>query len=110
MHGGPYSSTSIRCAVGVASRRASPSSPSKSRSLRSRWLGCPSSPARRVLAALLRAGFRETRRRGSHRFLVHPDGRVLLFAVHESERMGPKLLVKILKDARISQEQFRQLL
>ena len=62
----------------------------------------PELPARRVLAALFRAGFRETRRRGSHRFLVHPDGRVLLFAVHESER--------VLKDARISQEQFRQLL
>ena len=44
----------------------------------------PELPARRVLAALARAGFRETRRRGSHRFLVHPDGRVLVFAVHES--------------------------
>lgn len=70
----------------------------------------PELPARRVLAALFRAGFREARRRGSHRFLVHPDGRVLLFAVHESERVGPKLLMKILKDARITQEQFRLLL
>lgn len=70
----------------------------------------PELSARRVLAALGRAGFRETRRRGSHRFLAHPDGRVLLFAVHEGERVGPRLLARILKDARIPREQFRRLL
>jgi len=63
-----------------------------------------------VLAALSRAGFREIRRRGSHRFLVHPDGRALVFAVHERERVGPKLLAKILRDARIPNAQFRRLL
>lgn len=70
----------------------------------------PELPARRVLAALTRAGFREARRRGSHRFLVHPDGRVLVFAIHEGERVGPKLLARILRDARIPREQFRRLL
>jgi predicted RNA binding protein YcfA (HicA-like mRNA interferase family) len=63
-----------------------------------------------VLAALARAGFHEVRRRGSHRFLVHEDGRTLLFAVHDRERIGPKLLAKILRDARISGEDFRRLL
>jgi hypothetical protein len=53
-------------------------------------------PARRVLAALTRAGF-------------HEDGRTLLFAVHDRERIGPKLLAKILRDARISAEAFRRL-
>ena len=43
-----------------------------------------------MLAALLKAGFRETRRRGSHRFLVHQDGRTMLFAAHDAERIGPK--------------------
>jgi predicted RNA binding protein YcfA (HicA-like mRNA interferase family) len=70
----------------------------------------PELPARRVLAALERAGFCEARRRGSHRFLVHHDGRALVFAVHERERIGPKLLAKILKDARISHDDFRRLL
>jgi len=70
----------------------------------------PELPARRVLAALERAGFREARRGGSHRFLVHDDGRALVFAVHERERVGPKLLTKILKDARISHDDFRRLL
>jgi predicted RNA binding protein YcfA (HicA-like mRNA interferase family) len=70
----------------------------------------PELPARRVLAALVRAGFQETRRRGSHRFLVHSDGRTLVFALHEGERVGPKLLAKILKDARISPSDFRRLL
>jgi predicted RNA binding protein YcfA (HicA-like mRNA interferase family) len=69
----------------------------------------PELTARRVLAALQRAGFRETRRRGSHRFLVHPDGRTLLFAVHDAERVGPKLLSKLLKDARIGPGEFRTL-
>ena len=68
----------------------------------------PELPARRVLGALERAGFREARRRGSHRFLVHDDGRSLLFAVHERERIGPRLLTKILKDARVSPDEFRR--
>jgi predicted RNA binding protein YcfA (HicA-like mRNA interferase family) len=69
----------------------------------------PELPARRVLAALLRAGFQEVRKRGSHRFLVHPDGRKMLFAIHDAERVGPKLLAKILKDAGIAPEAFRRL-
>jgi len=63
-----------------------------------------------VLRALLRAGFVEIRRSGSHRFLSHPDGRTLLFALHEAERVGPKLLAKMLKDARIPPDAFRRLL
>ena len=46
----------------------------------------PELPARRVLAALRRAGFEEIRRRGSHRFLMHADGRSLIFALHDGER------------------------
>jgi predicted RNA binding protein YcfA (HicA-like mRNA interferase family) len=70
----------------------------------------PELPARRILAALERAGFREARRRGSHRFLVHDDGRTLVFAVHDRERVGPKLLAKILRDARLSHHEFKRLL
>lgn len=70
----------------------------------------PELPARRVLSALERAGFRQVRQRGSHRFLVHDDGRMLVFAVHDRERVGPKLLTRILRDARVSHDQFRRLL
>jgi predicted RNA binding protein YcfA (HicA-like mRNA interferase family) len=41
---------------------------------------------------------------------VHADGRSLIFAVHDAERVGPKLLAKILRDARISRDQFRRLI
>jgi predicted RNA binding protein YcfA (HicA-like mRNA interferase family) len=33
-----------------------------------------------------------------------------LFAVHDAERVGPKLLAKILKDAEITDREFRRLL
>jgi predicted RNA binding protein YcfA (HicA-like mRNA interferase family) len=69
----------------------------------------PELPAKRVLSALRRAGFDEARKRGSHRFLVHADGRRLVFAAHDGERIGPKLLARILKDAEITPEQFRRL-
>ncbi|MBI3769410.1 MAG: type II toxin-antitoxin system HicA family toxin [Deltaproteobacteria bacterium] len=59
---------------------------------------------------MLRAGFQEARRHGSHRFLVHQDGRRMLFAVHETERVGPKRLATILKDAHITPEQLRRLI
>ena len=70
----------------------------------------PELPARRVLTALFRAGFSEVRRSGSHRFLAHRDGRAIVFALHQAERVGPKLLAKILKDAKIRREDFRKLL
>jgi len=41
---------------------------------------------------------------------VHEDGRALIFAVHDAERVGPRLLAKILRDAGISREQFRRLM
>ena len=70
----------------------------------------PELPARRVLKALVRAGFREIRRKGSHRFLSHPDGCTLVFAVHEGETVGPKLLAKILKDAKLTADAFLRLM
>jgi predicted RNA binding protein YcfA (HicA-like mRNA interferase family) len=39
------------------------------------------------------------RTRGSHRFLRHENGRVLVFAFHDRETIGPRMLAKILKDA-----------
>jgi predicted RNA binding protein YcfA (HicA-like mRNA interferase family) len=37
---------------------------------------------RRLISALLRAGFQEWRRKGATRFYTHPDGRTLTLHVH----------------------------
>ena len=51
--------------------------------------------ATKVLKALLRIGWREVRRNGSHRTLVHADGRRFTFAFHDGESIGPKMLARI---------------
>ena len=63
-----------------------------------------------VIAALQRAGFEVTRTRGSHLFLRHSDGRVTTVPVHAGETIGPGLLSKILRDAKVSRSEFEQLL
>ena len=54
---------------------------------------------REVVAALRKAGFDVVRSKGSHHFLVHPDGRRTVVPLHAGETIGPGLLGKILKDA-----------
>ena len=67
-------------------------------------------PAKAVLKILSRLGFQVIRRRGSHVFLKHPDGRITVVPVHAKETIGPGLLLKILKDARVTREEFLKLL
>ena len=60
-----------------------------------RW---PSMKARRVLAALLRIGWtvkRETS--GSHKILSKAGWTDVVFAFHEKEEIGPKMLARIAK-------------
>ncbi len=57
-----------------------------------------------LVSALERAGFEVTRTKGSHRFLRHPDGRVTTVPVHAGETIGPGLLSKILRDAKLSRD------
>ena len=57
-----------------------------------------SAKARRVLAALLRIGWtikRETR--GSHRILSRPGWPDVVFAFHDREEIGPRMLARIAK-------------
>ena len=65
---------------------------------------------REVIAALRRAGFDVLRSKGSHHFLVHPDGRRTVVPVHAGETIGPGLLGKILKDADMDVTDFAGLL
>ncbi len=63
-----------------------------------------------VVAALARAGFVNSRVKGSHHRLRHPDGRVTTVPVHGAEVIGPGLLAKILRDCDLSREEFDALL
>ena len=57
--------------------------------------GWPSSRARRVLTALLRIGWTIKRQSGSHRTLARPGWDDVVFAFHDSEEIGPKMLARI---------------
>jgi predicted RNA binding protein YcfA (HicA-like mRNA interferase family) len=57
----------------------------------------PSTRARRVLAALLRLGWAVKRQSGSHRTLSRPGWADFVFAFHEDEEIGPRMLARIAK-------------
>jgi predicted RNA binding protein YcfA (HicA-like mRNA interferase family) len=57
-----------------------------------------STKAKRVLAALLRIGWIVKRDKGgSHRILCHPEWSDFVFAFHDREEIGPKMLARIAK-------------
>jgi predicted RNA binding protein YcfA (HicA-like mRNA interferase family) len=58
----------------------------------SQW---PSTRARRVLAALLRIGWALKRTSGSHRVLEREGWPDVVFAFHDSEEIGPRMLARI---------------
>ena len=58
----------------------------------SRW---PATKARRVLAALLRIGWEEKRRRGSHLTLTRPGWPDYTWGFHENVEIGPRMLARI---------------
>jgi len=64
--------------------------------------------AREVLAKLRRAGFEEVRQSGSHKVLRHADGRQTYVAMHTAD-VPEGTFRKILKQAGLSLEQFRNL-
>lgn len=53
--------------------------------------------SRRVLAALLRIGRDVKRVSGSHRTLSRPDWPDGVFAFHDNEEIGPRMLARIAK-------------
>ena len=60
----------------------------------SQW---PSSQAKRVLAALLKLGWQTKRQTGSHRTLSRGGWPDFVFAFHDGEEIGPRMLVRIAK-------------
>jgi predicted RNA binding protein YcfA (HicA-like mRNA interferase family) len=55
----------------------------------------PATKARRVLAALQRIGWVVKRQSGSHRTLSRPDRPDVVFAFHDDDELGPRILSRI---------------
>ncbi len=67
----------------------------------SQW---PSSKAVRVLSALQRIGWQIKRQSGSHRTLVRAGWPDFVFAFHEREELGPRMLARIAKHTGLKPE------
>jgi predicted RNA binding protein YcfA (HicA-like mRNA interferase family) len=65
---------------------------------------------RRLIKALRKLGFEVIRRKGSHHFLQHVDGRCTAVPVHAGETIGRGLLSQIIRDCEISAEELKKLL
>jgi predicted RNA binding protein YcfA (HicA-like mRNA interferase family) len=60
----------------------------------SKW---PSAKAKKVMAALLSIGWSIKRQTGSHRTLEHNEYPDFVFAFHDGEEIGPRMLARIAK-------------
>jgi len=67
----------------------------------SQW---PSSKADRVLRALLRMGWRVKRQSGSHKTLERGGWPDFVFAFHEGDELGPRMLARIAKHTGLTPE------
>ena len=65
---------------------------------------CPSVKARRLLAALLRLGWQVKRQTGSHKTLARDGWPDVVFAFHEGDEVGPKMLARMEKHTGLSPE------
>jgi predicted RNA binding protein YcfA (HicA-like mRNA interferase family) len=63
----------------------------------------PSSKAKKVLAALKRIGWAVKRQSGSHLTLARPGFPDFVFAFHDSDEIGPKMLSRIARHTGLTQ-------
>ncbi|HEX8890763.1 MAG TPA: type II toxin-antitoxin system HicA family toxin [Pyrinomonadaceae bacterium] len=63
-----------------------------------------SAKAKRVLAALLRIGWNIKRESSSHKILSRPGWADIVFAFHDKEEIGPKMLARIAKNTGLKPE------
>jgi len=66
--------------------------------------------AKKTIRALGKIGFLKVRQKGSHVIMRHPDGRMTVVPIHRGEDIGPGLLLEIIKDTKLSKEEFLDLL
>ena len=62
----------------------------------------PATKARRVIAALRRLGWQTTRQTGSHRTLQRDGWPDVVFAFHESDEIGPRMLARLARRTGLS--------
>jgi len=67
----------------------------------SQW---PSAKARRVLKALLKLGWRIKRESGSHKTLAREGWSDVVFAFHDGEEIGPRMLARLAKNTGLQPE------
>ena len=63
-------------------------------------------PSKKIIGILRRLGFKKVRQRGSHVFFRHPDGRITIVPIHKEEAIGRGLLQEIVKDVKLTKEEF----
>ena len=64
----------------------------------------PSTKARRVIAALLKIGWEMKRTSGSHRTLARSGWPDFVFAFHDGEEIGPRMLSRVAKHTGLTPE------
>ncbi len=62
----------------------------------------PSIKAKRLLSALLGIGWSIKRQSGSHRTLSRPGWQDYVFAFHDGEEIGPRMLARVAKHTGLS--------
>lgn len=67
----------------------------------SQW---PSRKAKRVLAALLKLGWEVKRQTGSHKTPAREGWADFVFAFHDGEELGPRMLARIAKHTGLTPE------
>ena len=66
--------------------------------------------SKEAIRGLSKLEFVNTRRRGSHFFFRHSDGRTTVVPVHPGKTIGPGLMRSILSDIKLSADEFRKYL
>jgi len=70
----------------------------------------PAITGQHLIKALKKLGFKVIRRKGSHHFLQHTDGRCTTVPVHPGETIGRGLFAQIRRDCEISFEELKKIL
>lgn len=64
---------------------------------------------RQLIFALDKLGFKKMSQKGSHAKFSHPDGRMTVVPMHSGELIGRGLLGKIIKECKISKDEFMKM-
>ncbi len=70
----------------------------------------PKISGKEICKILEKIGFKKIYGKGSHVRFKHPDGRRTVVPVHGNEDIGPGLLAAILKQVRLTREEFESMI